>query len=197
MSDGTWKDLVKENKRISYFVILTVLALIVFAVLNGREVDLKMFKIGSEPQQKTRMSPSDSTPSHSSMPEKEQVISANRKEKNVVHHQGQVEISVVDLSGVQKPLQEVYVSCAKEQTNIKMQGETKITVAINNCQQLSVNASLLGSERWLSDAWHYKNKGQSLSLNGYNIVVNGIPLNEQFVQRQGEYANYQVKLLMQ
>ena len=154
----TWENLIKENKRISYLVILIILALIVFAVLNGREVDLKVFKIGSDPQQKTRMSPSSATPSHSSTLEKEQVISANRKEKNVVHHQGQVEISVVDLSGVQTPLQEVYVSCAKEQTNIKMQGETKINVAINNCQQLSVNASLLGSERWLSDAWHYKNK---------------------------------------
>jgi hypothetical protein len=126
---------------------------------------------------------------------------ANDPTKNTtevtIHHQGNIELYVVDKNGVYQPLQEVYVSCAQGITNIKLHGETRSNVSINNCQKLSVNASLLGSERWLSDVWHKENQGQPLVLSDYKIVVNGISLGKEYVTQQGENANYQVKLLMQ
>lgn len=113
----------------------------------------------------------------------------------VIPHKGQVTVSVVDGKGNPQRMEEVYVSCAKGEANVKTNGANHITVPINNCNQLSVNCQLRPNSRWLADVWHYENRGGFLVLSEYRIIVNGVSLNSSTVKREGDNANYVAKLI--
>lgn len=105
-------------------------------------------------------------------------------------HKGRVDISVVDSTGKPQQLEEVYVSCAQGDSNVKGKGRAQMSVPINDCIRLSVNCQLANSTRWIADVWHQENKGLPLILTEYTIIVNGTRLDSSSVRREGDHANY-------
>lgn len=90
----------------------------------------------------------------------------------IILHEGQLEISIIDENNEPQRIEELYVSCT-DNSNLRAKGKKTIIVNINNCKKTAINALLKNEQRWLVDIWHHENKGLPLVLEKYRLKING------------------------